>query len=619
MLPRPAIRICLPLAIVLSLLAGMLSAPGADRREGKDPVVIPPPQPMAQKLKVERGQEIIIPLRIFGRKNQAVTFLIRKAPATGRLTGLKNTELEAAIVHYRPTDDRQVKTDRFEYAAKTTEGVSAAAVVEIEIIDQAAELVGVAEVLYPSRLVGTTETQTIELINKGGTTAEGTCEVSPPWRLDSPAEYRVEPGGRFFAKVTFMPDRTGDFLGDLRFSSQLDHPVVLRGIARSALAVQPATVGLKAELSTRVRAGVFEVTNNTAADLTLELKAGNRLRCPTELKLKPGETSPVVVRTEASDGATVQGQVVLRSGDYEVSVAVVGEALPAIIRATAGTLDFGPVPLGKPTLLELELRNLGGSIGWATVTAPPPFRVPSNKLTLAGGMSGSVPVTVESSDAGTIEQLLQIQTNNGTFTISARAVIGGSSLSSSAPASGTQTSRTSRPAADTASESTDAPLLMTVHDFDYEGKVDARAAVRTRGITETSAAIEWHTDLTPATTFIAERRELVMNGADLGVRWSRLFGFRVERQGEWTRGILDGLQAGHRYTVRIMTVKEDGLVGSMLAQTTFQTAPPAPRSKAWRWISGVAVVAIGAAGFLLWRRAPSRPATRSVPKTQKIF
>lgn len=587
-----------------------LAAHAEDRRERKD-VAIPPPQPVPQEISVERGEDVIIPLRIYGQRNQVLTFLIRKPPRGGQVSGLKNTGANSAIVHYRATVDRTVRQDVFEYAVKSTEGVSAAVPVRIEIIDKPPDLAGPAEVLFPPQLNGSAKVQTIELLNRGGTTAEGECLVAPPWRIEGGAKYRVEPGGRFFAKVAFVPDKAGDFLGELRLTSQPDRAVILRGIAHDALAVNPPALRLVLDPSTLVRAGVIEVTNNTDSAQIVRLSAGARLRTEPELRIEPGRTAPLMVRTQPDDATALDAELLLDSGAHRARVAVSAVPLPPIFRAVERTIDLGLVPGGTIGAGQLTLRNAGGAAGWAALAATPPFRIDPQRVELAPGATATVAVTVDGSAVGTIEQTVEVRSASGSFTVPLRAVI---------VAPGSAPPRLSRSAGELPSAASATPratpMPASVHDLDL-GRADPRQAVHQIMREPTRCIFEWDADLNPPGKLTAQRCELSIQGGNLTEQWLPMPNFSTAQTGRLVRGTFDKLSPSRRYTVRVLAVTES--TRTQVFQTSFDTPPAASRLGKTSLLLVLCAAAIALVIFVSWqRRRPPVKRTSVLKKTQRI-
>jgi len=95
-----------------------------------------PPQPVEQEVTVKRGGSVDIPLRIYGTRAQTLSWLIRRPPAHGKLSNLRATAPETALITYTPPADLRFKTDRFTFSARSNEGASAPAEVLITIADE---------------------------------------------------------------------------------------------------------------------------------------------------------------------------------------------------------------------------------------------------------------------------------------------------------------------------------------------------------------------------------------------------------------------------------------------------------------------------------------------------
>lgn len=606
-----------PLCAVLCCLGVLVvAAKGQDRRDRKDKaeLVETPPPCVPQDVKVTRGEDVVIPLRIYGGRNQQLTFLIRKPPQTGQLSGMKYTTTNAAIIHYRSTKDLNVHSDVFEYAVKSNEGVSAAVPVKIEIVDQPPELFGPSEVLFPHQLTGSREVQTIELINRGGMVAEGECAVQPPWRLEGEAKYRVEPGGRLFARVAFEPQKAGDFLGELRLSSQPQLSVILRGIAQDALALKPPQLKLSFDAVTLVRTGVFEVTNNTGGEQVVRVTSNARLHHEPELRLGPGQTAPMMVRTKAEDAEVLDTEIALEAGEHQVKLPVTALPLPAVIRATERVIDLGLVPGGTVGYGKLVVRNSGGVSGWATITVPAPFRVDPMRVDLAPGASAEVAVVIEAHTVGTVEQSLQVRTSTAFTNVPVRAIV-------VAPGSVPPRSASSRSSSDLLS-GLDAPppatpAPMNAYDLDLS-RPDPRLLVRPVLREPTRCILEWHAELSNARKFIAQRRELKIDGEKLLVSWVEMPGFWPQREGERVRGNFEKLRPGHRYNVRVLEVVGDRQ--TQIFETSFYTPLPPSRGPKIAMFVGLAVGVAAIVAFVLWKRSrqPVTP-TRAFKKTQRIY
>lgn len=602
------------MAVLFCISVGFATGQDRKERDRKEPLTVPPPPPIPQEVKVRRGAEIIIPLRVYGRRNQVLTFLIRKGPRSGKVSGLKNTDADAAIVHYRPPDDHLITRDVFEYAVKSVEGVSAAVPVSIEILDDPPDLTGPAEVFYPPRLVGSSETQTVEIVNRGGQTAEGEARVDAPWRLEGDAKYRVEPNGRLFLKVTFTPEKPGEFLGEIRLSSQPGKVVILKGMSREALAVKPVPLRLGLEPATLVRAGAFELTNNTEVEQEVQIQSPERLLAEKTVRIGAGQSVPVMVRTRAEEPAAIDGELALKAGEHEARLRVIADPVPAVIRPVERTWDLGLLPGQTFPTHSFDLRNYGGVPGTVSLTAQPPIRLSGRPVTISPGETVRIDVSFEAGEAGPFEGAIQLRGPgpNASQSIPVRAVV---MAPGNVPPRHAQSSE-SRSREETAAST---PMPTSVHDLDLTGAVDSRRVVRTVLLERDRCTFEWHADLSPAPSFIAERRELSLQSGQFTMHWKRMPGLRIERSGGKVRATVGGLQPGQRYTLRLLGVNRDGVVDGLVAQTTITTPAPAKRGLKFSWLGTLSILAVILAGLAVWRRVQP-PAIRpsAMKSTQKL-
>ena len=599
--------------------AGVVHGHGEERRERRTNFV-PPPPPVPLDVKAQRGQDLSIPLRTYGRQNPTNTFVIRKPPISGTLLGMQLLPGNVTVVIYRPPKDRAITRDSFEYAAKSTEGVSAAVPVEIEIVDKPADLSGPTEVRFGERLVGQMETQTLEFVNRGGMTAEGVIELAAPWRLESPESYRIDPGGRLFLKVTFAPMKAGDFIGELRLGSQLDRPVVLYGTGRDGLGVNPSTLKLIADPTTLVRSGVFEIINRTEAAQAVTIEKSERLVGVSTVSIAPGQTAQLSIAMKPDDAAALNTGLELKAGDLQARLTVTADALPGIIRANERSIDFGMVANGGFAAHELELRNVGGAPAWLRAEAAAPLRVDGSRRELGPGEKVTLSVVLNPVDVGMVDQAVTIQTSNGVVTVPVRAtIVSAGTLASQQAALSRNAKRTL--GGDRAESEARPPTEVSPHELQFDGAIDPRKIVRTVAVSATGCTLEWHVELSPAREFVAEQRELVFEGGTFSVRWSRLPQFTVETMGERVRATIAKLEPGKRYTVRILPVVHGGETGLVLAQSTFKTTPP-PRAEPWRfsWVGLLGTLAVALGAFALWQRGRALVGTRpALNKTQRIY
>src|SRR6185369_12885225 len=106
-------------------------------------------------------------------------------PKGGKLSKIESTGLNTAVVRYTAGD--QAGEDRFTYAVRTAEGVSAPAQVSITIAVAPVlppRLVADEQLTFAEVIAGQKSSATLTVTNRGGGTAEGDLTVTDPWRVD---------------------------------------------------------------------------------------------------------------------------------------------------------------------------------------------------------------------------------------------------------------------------------------------------------------------------------------------------------------------------------------------------------------------------------------------------
>ncbi len=214
---------------------------------------------MEASVRVSRGESIEIPLRIYGTRNQTLEFRIKTEPQSGTLSPIRRVDKEVGAVTYTPTSNPAILRDRFSYAVRSKEGVSAAVDIQIAIIDAAPRLITPAELEFKPRVLGEVNMQTLNVANEGGGIAEGDLLVESPWQVEGSARYRLEAGKSQLFSVRFVPEKAGAFRGELRYSSHPERATSLIGEARGPIAFSPPKITLLHPTGAMERTGSFEV------------------------------------------------------------------------------------------------------------------------------------------------------------------------------------------------------------------------------------------------------------------------------------------------------------------------------------------------------------------------
>ena len=589
--------------------AGVLAvappASGASNAKEPLPEAPPPAQPLA--VKVRRGEPIEIPLRIYGQKNEALRYLIRTAPAHGKLTEPRAVEREVSVVTYTPPADLAITRDRFAYAVQNSAGVSAAVDVVITIVDLPPDLALPGALDFSSILAGATAAKPLEISNRGGGLAEGQVAVEAPWKIEGSPKYRLAAGGHAIFKVVFAPESGGIFDSAVRFSSQPETSVPVHGEALEAIAATPAKIVLQNAPGDPVRTGMFDLSNQTNDEQRVTLSGGARVQVPAELAVPAHGKVSVPVQTAAGDVAELDGEVRVQAAGLTVRVAVRAARLGPLVRAVSGPVAFGRVDATKPSSASFHLENFGGSAANVTWEIGAPFVMEQPSVTLEPGEKKTLTMHTQPAAAGKYRAWLTVKADQQKLEIPVEAEL----FAKSAPATPRSASVAASPApaesAPATSESSEpeqpAPILppgMQVDLFRPAGVGLAR-------LDATSAILEWPATLSAtAAKFRFENRQIFADASgDLQVRWNEMPKTIVRREGGKYAATLSGLAPATAYGVRAVPLGPGGETGKPLFALFFVTPEKAgwlPKLTPLRALMAVFAVCIGIMLRQRWMR-----------------
>ena len=550
-----------------------------------------PPQPVEQKVTVKRGGSVEIPLRIYGTRAQTLAWVIRQQPAHGKLSGVRATAPETAVITYRPPTDLRIVSDRFTFSARSNEGVSAAAEVTISIIDDAPQLSAPGELNFGELLTGASAAKMLEFTNSGGGIAEGALEVDAPWRLEGARRYRLPTGARHIVKIVFAPERAGKFESEVRFTSQPDRAVGLLGVGVEPLTVAPAALTLAQDPGQPLRAASFELRNHTDAAIDVAIAASPRLLLPAKVNLPPHGMAAVSVHVEEKDIAPLDETIRFTAGTLAAQLQVKADALPALVRAQPRSVVFRRMDAGTIARERILFENRGGKEARVALTVGAPFSIGEKSFTLAPGAEKEITVTLAASTPGSAEAVLKVAVDAGGFDIPLSAEV-------SPISAGPSASR--RPPAS-------APVRKSQEPDEPAGIGFGPFAAKIVSAGENSATFSWKGALPPDAKLRCQLRSLT-SGEDGGLvstyQEYAACNF-AQRDGEQLATV-EKLEPGKTYYFRI-----DALTGDDATQLTFaqiRTPAPPPREPVFTLTRTLIALALLAAGASLWQRARSRRA-----------
>lgn len=563
------------------------------------PAVPPPAQPL--KVQVRRGETAEIALRIFGQNNEALKYLIRTKPRYGKVTEPKVAGREVSTVVYSPPADLEVSRDRFTYAVQNSVGVSAAVDVLITITDQPPELALPGAQDFGSMLAGQSAAKSIEIRNRGGGRAEGKVEVGGPWRIEGSASYRLGAGERVEFKVVFAPAAGGDFESAVRFTSQPETSVLVRGTALAALVAAPTKLMLQNAVGDPVRTGTFELTNQTDTERRARLSGGERLQLPAEVTVPALGKVSVTAQTAAADVAVLTGEVRIESEGLTLRVPVTAPQSGGIVRASRPGVAFGRVESGKTARASFELENIGGAPAQVRWEIAAPFSTEESGTVLAPGEKKVFALRTEpTANPGKYRARLTVACEQQRIELLVEAeLLAPASTAPTLIRTSTGTGSERHAAVVSNGGPTPAPVLAIPAELQVD--LQRPKGVRLTRLEATRATLEWPTALTAEEKFRFERRRIALEAGALKVLWEEVPGVAVERTNAvWTAAFSE-LRGGQVYGIRVVPLGPAGEAGKPLF-TQFFSTPPAPKLLPEITLFRVLIVILAICGVLIFRQ-----------------
>ena len=575
------LRPVIVLFVMLNLCAEMSAAP-------KSAVLPAPPQPMAQKVTVKRGGSVEIALKIYGTRAQTLSWIIREQPVGGKLSAIRATAAEAAAVTYRPPADVRVVSDHFTFSVRSSEGVSAPVEVTITITDDPPQIGAPVELDFGVILTNASAARTLEFSNSGGGIAEGTIEVGAPWKVEGGRRYKLQAGEKLVTKIGFAPERAGKFESEVKFTSQPDRAVILRGVAEDALAVNPVELLLAQDAGRPLRAASFKIRNNTEGALDVTIAASARLILKTPIHLGANEVAAVPVQTAETDVAVMDETIVLNAGALTTRLPVKAKAVPGLVRASPERVIFR---MGAGTE-RIVFANQGGMDSKVTLAIDPPFAVEEAGFVLAPGMEKAVAISLPSASGGGAQAALKVGVDGGGFEIPVASV--GITQAGSPPV--VKRAKTVIPvtAKKVEAEISDPPTLEIG---------DSPATVES--VVANSATFRWTGTSPKVADFRLFRRILSLDEAgELVSTFEPYPAFKIVQRGSSSVATVDNLLPGEVYTFRV-----DAVVAGETQTVTFaqiHTPEASSRKSRFSLVHVLFALMLVTGGLSIWQRVRTK-------------
>ena len=561
-------------AIIIATLALTLAplATAQIRRDGKG---VAPPPVISQTIAVRRGEKIEVPLGIYGTRGELLEFLIRTPPAHGKLSAIKSMTMNTATVTYTPSLRATAAEDRFAYAVRGSEGVSAPGVITLRFVEPvvaAPRLRAPNEIDFPPVFPGQRSTAEMELANEGGGMIEGEIAAPDPWSIEGLKFFRLGAGQRTTIKLVFTPTQPGVRTGEAVLTGTERKIIPLRASAEERLAATPPLLKLTAHTGSQTRTGVVNIANQSDEDASVAVEAGARLLTDRSVKVPAHGKAALPVFADAAEVAAFDDIVKLSSREWQATVRVHAVAVGGILKFSAKEVAIAGSAADADASSVAILENSGGEALTVRLDVVRPFEVENRVVTVPARGRVEIPVLVRDAAPGTFRSTLKAAGEGGSAFVPVMAEI------SEAPARRPfaaslkvpeENSSRAEPA-ESAPQENDAPLIP------QNARETPNALGRFARATSTnSATLGWPASLGPLENARVEERVLSLSANDeLQIAWSPIAAVSITPGAERVTAELRGLKPGTFYTVRVVTGKDAD--ASALFTTDFWTAPKKP-------------------------------------------
>lgn len=575
------------------LIASLIFA-CADAAEKKDtrPVLDPPPPAIPQQITILRGGRIDIPLRIYGVQNEPLRYLIKSAPAHGKLSEPRVTTREVSTVTYEPPADLAITADRFTYSVQSHAGVSAPVEVSISITDAPARLTVANTVEFGELLAGDRAVREIEVANRGGGVIEGTVEVDPPFAIEGRRTYRLEAGDYTYFKVVFAPGEGGVFHREIRYSSDREFVTSLVGSAQTPIAAEPERLEIRNGEDSTVRTGAFEIVNRTGEERTFSLQGGPRLQLAPNVTVAAHARTAIAVSTRPEDVAELTGaEVSVEAAGFALRVPVHGDRVGPILRVPQHNVALGRVDAARGAQAAVEIENVGGTVAHVAAAISAPFSLGQDTFDLLPGERKQLLLSVEPGAA----QLYRTWAKFSAGPSTAELEIDAELVNNLAASRGSSVRPDSSSRSDTATATDEIPPWMP--------DLNLAKSIRVTSITSTAARVEWPVELQDAPAFRVERLMLTRDSSqELRNAWVEIPHTSFTREGPIWVANLKGLEPLQSQTIRVVPLLGEGRIGGPLFQLDFNTRPAHALLPRPQLVPSLFLILLAIGGVLVWRR-----------------
>ncbi len=402
---RAELRVCLLLlATIIALASPVHSAE-------KEQIPTAPPLAKTGTTTAFLDQPVEITLHLAGRIAEPLSFLIRKAPKHGKLSGLRRISRNSAAVLYTPDPDAGPGDDFFSFAAQSVDSaVSAPATVWIRLAERPAVLEHPAQLDFGKVFLGDKAERSLTIKNTGGGVAIGTLRPNSPWSTLKSADFRVPAGTESAITLVFEPWEERDFSDRIQVGQDPQAVVMVRG--SGVAPVSWPKEGLVVSPSEREKGSAsITFSNNSSSERQLTVGWPEFLIAPKEMILPPGGSSLVRVGIKAASSLNCEQEAEIRSGNYSGRLPI--RMFPAPARLSVSPereLRLEASGNGRSLKGRFSVSNTGGSSTSLEILVPAGILIhpgPSGIL-VAAGTEQTFEIHAEKPKSGSIAGTIRI-------------------------------------------------------------------------------------------------------------------------------------------------------------------------------------------------------------------
>lgn len=590
-------RVSFRISIFVILAAALGASAMAQSR--RDASGMAPPPVVTGTVQVKRGEKVVVPLGIHGTRGGKLDFIIRTPPARGRLSAVKSTGLSSATVTYTAPSRGSYAEDRFAYAVRSSEGVSAPGVVTIRFVDPPVlppSLRVPGELEFPAVFPGQSSLLEMELVNEGGGVIEGDVVVPEPWAVEGIKFFRLRGGQRTTIRLAFQSDKPGVSTGEAIITGMDRRIVPLRATVEERLAATPPQLKLTAKPGSQTRTGSIRLSNRSNEVASVTVAASARLITDRVVTVPARGTVALPVFADAEQSGAFDEVVKLTSDGWAATVAVHAVPVGAILKFAGDKVSIVGTAGGISASGSATLENSGGESVTVRLDIEPPFELETTVVMVPGRGRLEIPIRAPHAGPGSYRATLKTAGEGVPAVVEITAELA-PQTTAVIPATVRPTQEAAkleeRPDA-SAAQDTSLPWMPATAQ-----EIPNALGKFARQIGTDFVILDWPSSLgVAADVRLVERVLSLSTDGELQVEWAPVRNVRVAAGSDRVTAEIRDLKPASLYTIR--AVSESGADPATLFTTEFWTLPKKPLFN-FGWRTPALVMALAALALSIWR------------------